>query len=115
MSVKISKEVLTSKCTHDIFDTSGRDNMYKAYVYRMYPDDEQKDLINKSFGVSIFIYNHFLEEKQKEYKENGKSKSAYDECKEIPSLLKEYPFLKEVDSCLIRNSKIILIKDSLIN
>ena len=104
MSVKIPKEVLTNKCTYDIFDTPGCDNMYKAYVFRMYPDEEQKDLINKSFGVSRFLYNHFLEEKQKEYKENVKSKSSYEQCKEIPSLLKEYPFLKEVDSCLIRNS-----------
>ena len=69
MSIKILKEALTNKCTYDIFDTPGCDNMYKAYVFRMYPDEEQKDLINKSFGVSRFIYNHFLEEKQKEYKE----------------------------------------------
>ena len=78
--------------------------MYKAYVFRMYPNNEQTELINKSFGVSRFIYNHFLEEKQKEYKETGKSKSAFEECKEIPYLTKEYLFLKEVDTCLIRNS-----------
>ena len=78
--------------------------MYKAYVFRMYPDENQKILIEKSFGVSRWTYNHFLEEKQREYKETGKSKSTYDECKEIPKLIKEYPFLKEVDSCLIRNS-----------
>ena len=78
--------------------------MYKAYVFRMYPNNEQTELINKSFGTSRFIYNHFLEEKQKEYKKTGKSKSAFEECKEIPYLIKEYPFLKEVDSCLIRNS-----------
>ncbi|MBR2707858.1 MAG: helix-turn-helix domain-containing protein, partial [Bacilli bacterium] len=76
--------------------------MYKAYVFRMYPNEKQTELINKSFGTSRFIYNHFLEEKQKEYKETGKSKSTFEECKEIPSLIKEYPFLKEVDSCLIR-------------
>ena len=78
--------------------------MYKAYVFRMYPDEKQKNLISKSFGVSRFIYNHFLEEKQNEYKKTGKSKSAFEECKEIPYLIKEYPFLKEIDSCLIRNS-----------
>ena len=85
--------------------------MYKAYVFRMYPDEKQKDLINKSFGVNRFIYNHFLEEKQNEYKKTGKSKSAFEECKEIPYLIKEYPFLKEVDSCLIRNS-ILNLDDS---
>ena len=78
--------------------------MYKAYVFRMYPDENQKILINKSFGVSRWIYNHFLEEKKKEYIETGKSKNAYEMCKEIPKLMEEYPFLKEVDSCLMRNS-----------
>ena len=78
--------------------------MYKAYVFRMYPDESQRILIEKSFGVSRWTYNHFLEENQREYRETGKSKSTYDECKKIPELTKEYPFLKEVDSCLIRNS-----------
>ncbi|MBR2708369.1 MAG: helix-turn-helix domain-containing protein, partial [Bacilli bacterium] len=35
--------------------------MYKAYVFRMYPNNKQTELINKSFGVNRFIYNHFLE------------------------------------------------------
>ena len=42
--------------------------MYKDYVFRMYPDDKQRELTNKSFEVSRFIYNHFSEEKQTEYK-----------------------------------------------
>jgi len=88
----------------DIFNIEGDGKMYKAYVFRIYPDEKQKILIEKSFGVSRWTYNHFLNEKQRQYKETGKSKSAYDECKEIPSLIKEYPFLNEVDSCLIRNS-----------
>ena len=78
--------------------------IYKAYVFRMYPNEYQKEIINKSFGISRFIYNHFLEEKMKEYKDTKKSKSAYEQIKEIPSLNIEYPFLKEVDSCLLRCS-----------
>ncbi len=31
----------------------------KGYKYRIYPTDEQKELINKTFGCSRFIYNHF--------------------------------------------------------
>ena len=78
--------------------------IYKAYIFRMYPNDYQKEIINKSFGISRFIYNHFLEENMKEYKNTKKSKSAYEQIKEIPSLNIEYPFLKEVDSCLLRCS-----------
>ena len=76
----------------------------KGYVFRMYPTKEQEALINKTIGCSRFIYNHFLDDKIKEYKETGKSKSAYDQIKLIPPLSKEYPFLKEVDSCALRNS-----------
>ena len=76
----------------------------KGYVFRMYPTEKQEELINKTIGCSRFIYNYFLDDKIKEYKETGKSKSAYDQIKLIPSLSKEYPFLKEVDSCALRNS-----------
>ncbi len=76
----------------------------KGYVLRMYPTKEQEELINKTIGCSRFIYNHFLDDKIKEYKKTGKSKSAYDQMKLIPSLSKEKTWLKEVDSCALRNS-----------
>ena len=78
--------------------------MLKGYVFRMYPTKEQEELINKTIGCARFIYNHFLDDKIKEYKETGKSKSAYDQIKLIPSLSKEYPWLKEVDGCALRTS-----------
>ena len=64
----------------------------KGYVFRMYPNEKQEELINKTIGCA------------REYKIAGKSKTAYDQIKLIPSLSKEYPFLKEVDSCALRNS-----------
>ena len=60
--------------------------LLKGYVLRMYPDEKQEELINKTFGCSRFIYNYFLDDKIKEYKEIGKSKSAYDQIKLIPPL-----------------------------
>ena len=50
----------------------------KGYVFRLYPDKNQEQLINKTIGCSRFIYNYFLDDKIKEYKETGKSKRAYD-------------------------------------
>lgn len=76
----------------------------KGYQFRMYPNDTQKKLIEKSFGTYRFIYNHFLNEKQNEYKETGKSKTAYEQIKMLPLLYEDYPFLKEVDSCILRCS-----------
>ena len=36
--------------------------MYKAYKFRLYPNEQQVFLINKTFGCSRFVYNHFLNE-----------------------------------------------------
>ena len=79
-------------------------NILKGYVFRMYPNKKQEQLINKTIGCSRFIYNYFLDDKIKEYKIVGKSKSAYDQIKLIPLLSKEKEWLKEVDSCALRNS-----------
>ena len=35
--------------------------MYKTYKFRLYPNNEQKTLIEKSFGCSRYIYNYFLD------------------------------------------------------
>ena len=71
--------------------------MYKTFRFRMYPNNEQVILINKTFGCCRFIYNHFLSI----CKNNG-YKKAFDMIKELPSLSNEYEWLKEVDSFSLR-------------
>ena len=71
--------------------------MYKAYKFRLYPDDNQKVLMNKTFGCYRFIYNYFLNK----CKTNG-YKSSFNMIKELKELYNEYPWLKEVDSCSLR-------------
>lgn len=78
--------------------------IYKAYVFRMYPNNKEKELINKSLGVSRFIYNYFLSFKKDEYEKNKNKYTSFDLIKMLPKLNEEYPFLKEVDSCLLRTS-----------
>ena len=69
--------------------------IYKSYKFRMYPNNEQEKLINKTIGSCRFIYNHFLDKK---------ISNAYSGIKLIPKLSEENMFLKEVDSCALRNS-----------
>ena len=69
--------------------------IYRGYKFRMYPNKEQEELINKTIGSCIFIYNYFLDKK---------ISNAYSGIKLIPELLKEKTFLKEIDSCALRNS-----------
>ena len=80
--------------------------MYKAYKFRLYPTENQKILINKTFGCTRFIYNHFLNKCKEE-----KYIKAYDMCKELKELVLDYPFLKEVDSMALRCS-IFNLEDS---
>ena len=44
----------------------------KAYKFRIHPNKEQEILINKTFGCSRFVFNHFLAKWNKTYKETGK-------------------------------------------
>ena len=76
----------------------------KGYVFRLYPNVEQKTLINKTIGSARLIYNIFLSDRIDTYNNIKKGKSAYDQNIMIPSLLVKYPFLKEVDSCSLRNA-----------
>ena len=76
----------------------------KGYLFRLYPNVEQKILINKTIGSARLIYNIFLRDRIDTYNNTKKSKSAYDQNIMIPSLLVKYPFLKEVDSCSLRNA-----------
>ena len=48
----------------------------RAFKHRIYPNTEQKVLIAKHFGCSRHVYNWALSEKDKHYKETGKSLSS---------------------------------------
>lgn len=73
--------------------------IYRAYKFRLYPTEEQRILINKTFGCSRFVYNYYLEYQKK----NGIVKS-FDLCKDLKELEKTHEYLKEVDSCALRCS-----------
>ena len=45
-------------------------NTYKAYKLRIYPTDSQRELIEKTFGCTRYIYNNFLAERKNKYEES---------------------------------------------
>ena len=73
--------------------------IYKAYKFRLYPNEEQKILIHKTFGCARFVYNYYLNYQ----KEKGVQKT-FDLCKDLKELENQYEYLKEVDSCALRSS-----------
>ena len=84
--------------------------MNKAYKYRIYPDEEQIILMSKTFGCCRLLYNSFLgwyNEAYKNFKENGIPIPKYP----LVTFFKEqFPFMKEVDSLALMNSRANFIK-----
>lgn len=79
--------------------------MLKAYKYRLYPNKEQKEFINKTIGCSRFIYNIMLADKIKHFNDTGQM------LKNTPAQYKnEYEWLKEVDSLALSNEQLNLDK-----
>ena len=69
----------------------------KAFKYRIYPNKKQKELIQKTFGCTRFVYNYYLN-KRKEMYENDKTTFTYNMCsKDLTQLKKELEWLKEPD------------------
>lgn len=73
---------------------------YKAFKYRLYPNEDQKVLLEKHFGCVRFIYNKALELKNKHYQDTKKNLTRHDISKKITEWKKEdeTKWLKEVNS-----------------
>jgi putative transposase len=78
--------------------------MFKAFKYRLYPNNPQKELVAKHIGHSRFVYNLALETKNAAYIGNNHNYSAFDLVKQLPELKKELPWLKEVNSQSLQQS-----------
>ena len=76
--------------------------MFKAYRYRIKPNEEQIRLMESSSGCARFVYNHFLELKKEMYANEQQKLSKYDMDVKIKELKEEYPWLKEVNSQLLQ-------------
>lgn len=72
--------------------------MLKAYRYRIYPTDEQKVLLAKTFGCCRWFYNFALNLTNETYKATGKGLSRNEIINKLPQLKKEKEWLTEVPS-----------------
>jgi len=72
----------------------------KAFKFRLYPNNKQSTMIDKTIGCARFIYNKMLDDKIKHYEKNKLILNNY------PSQYKEeFPFLKDVDSTALVGSQ----------
>ena len=78
--------------------------MEKAYKFRVYPNKIQRELIEKTFGCTRFIYNYYLS-KRIELHKNNKESLSYTKCSEdLTKLKRKFEWLKEVDKFALQNS-----------
>ena len=79
--------------------------MLKAYKYRIYPNNEQKVQLAKTFGCCRFVYNQTLLYRKETYEKEKKSVSKTD-CNNYCNreLKKKYEWLKEVDKFALTNA-----------
>ena len=79
--------------------------MLKAYKYRIYPNNEQKVQITKTFGCCRFVYNKTLAYRKETYEKEKKSVSRTD-CNNYCNrkLKAENEWLREVDKFALTNA-----------
>ena len=49
--------------------------IHKSFRYRIYPNKEQQNLMNRTLASCRFVYNHFLNMWNETYQETGKGLS----------------------------------------
>lgn len=74
----------------------------KAHKFRIYPNQQQKVLLAKTFGCVRLVYNYYLDLIIKEYKKTQKSISYIQCASDMIAFKKENDFLKEVDSIALQ-------------
>jgi putative transposase len=72
----------------------------KAYKYRLYPTEEQVDLLAKTFGCCRYVYNWALRQKTDAYYQRGERLSSHDLSLALTALKQQVPtsWLNEVAS-----------------
>ena len=79
--------------------------MLKSYKYRLYPNKQQEEQIQKTFGCCRFVYNKTLVYRKEKYEKDKESINKI-ACNNYVNqvLKKEYEWLTEVDKFALTNS-----------
>jgi len=68
--------------------------MLKVVKVRLYPNNQQQQLLEQSFGNCRFVWNWALNQINATYKERGKGLSSNEVKKQLPALKREHEWLK---------------------
>lgn len=85
----------------------------KGYKFRIYPNQQQKELISKTLGCCRKVYNTILGNQSAAFKNHQQSPlstpkpdypSGYSLCNMLPKLKEELPYLQEVSSVALQQT-----------
>lgn len=79
-------------------------SIIKSYKFRLYPNESQQLLLNKTFGCKRFVYNYYLAKSIKDYETTGKSDSYFQNSRNLTLLKRDLTWLAEVDSWATANA-----------
>lgn len=94
--------------------------MYNNYKFRIYPNQKQKEILDKTFKSYKFVYNFWLDRKKQEDKKWRENKNISYELsdwgKELKTIKKitDYSFLNEVEYACLQRALFNLNKDLLL-
>lgn len=78
--------------------------MNKSFKIRIYPNEEQKVLIDKTFGCTRYVYNYMLNLKLKLYENFNITLSCNHMSKVLTALKRHRVWLKDVDAIALQQS-----------
>ncbi len=78
--------------------------MEYSYKFRIYPNAEQENLIQRTFGCCRFVYNRFLTMRIDAYKERGETMNYYVCANALTPMKKQLEWLREVDATALQSS-----------
>ena len=78
--------------------------MEYSYKFRIYPNAEQENLIQRTFGCVRFVYNSYLALRIEAYKERGETMNYVACSNDMTLLKKKLEWLQEVDATALQSS-----------
>ena len=78
--------------------------MEKGFKYRIYPTEEQINLIERTFGCCRLVYNNALDRRKKAWSRRSEPASTASLINNLPTMKEYLSFLKEVDSKALQQS-----------
>jgi len=77
--------------------------MRKAYKFRIYPNEEQKRILERTLQTCRILYNSLLAERRDTYKKTGRSPSYHEQKRSLAERKLDNPYMRQVHSQVLQD------------